>query len=332
MTTLHGEIAVCRHHFVSHGKRRRRCARCGCTKTLWKKKRGPKRHPRRTRRLHPTFRKRRTIRERAESVGLSIDRAKRRHRGDLAALEKKPWSVAIPSGDLILIFDAVWFNVADGGPWTLYNLALRSVEEDRAVFLRPILRPGHESRKQWREVIDLSFPSAVQKRVKALVSDSFKGVESISREMGWRLQRCQFHLLRRVANLCRCRKKNIGWKEGRKEVERLIREAVGTKDEGRCRGIDRRLETLSKDPECTTAIRLLVREFLRRQSEYRSCLLYPELRLPSTTNTIESLNSRIRGMLERSRGIRTPTALRRWVVAYVWFNPTSFCRPKTPQN
>jgi hypothetical protein len=91
-----------------------------------------------------------------------------------------------------------------------------------------------------------------------------------------------------------------------------------------------RLFALGQNQQCPTRLRHIVVQTLRVLHEYRACYRHPELCLPATTNAIENTNGRIRSLLNRSRGYRTPASLIRWIIGFVWFHPTVTCRPKVP--
>jgi hypothetical protein len=135
-----------------------------------------------------------------------------------------------------------------------------------------------------------------------------------------------------MANVLGTRKRTLRWMHGRRRAERTIRELIATRERRRVTILRRRLATLAGDPECPRKIRMIMREMLRRTADLRAYLEYPDLRLPATSNVMESMNSRLRALAGRSRGFTTGIALERWIVAAVSFNPRATCRPKIPQN
>lgn len=272
--------------------------------------------------LARTFRDKLTLTQVARLRKRSMTTVKERQRGALDAALRQPWSAHIPCGRLILVSDGLWFTV-DEERWVAYLCALRSVSGDRAVFLRPILKPGHECEERWREVIEGISPS-VHCRISAWVSDSVRGVEVIAAERGWVLQRCHAHLLRRVADVMGTRKR-LRWLAGRRLAAVRVRDLITASDP---RAARRSLRRLAHDLECPTKVRGVIREALRRRDEYRSYLTHHDLRLPTTTNTVEGMNARIRELAGRSRGFRTQAALERWLIGFVRCNPTAMCRPK----
>lgn len=195
-------------------------------------------------------------------------------------------------------------------------------------FLRPLLRPGHESQKRWQEVIG-EIPLEARERILAVVSDSFSGAGGIARIHGWIFQRCQAHLLLRLETLCGDNKQ-VSWREGRQELKHLAYALMNARSEEKASAIADEFARLGDDPRCPTRLRQIVTETLRYLHEYRACYQHPELRLPATTNALENTNGRIRSVLNRSRGCRTPESLIRWITGFLWFRPIVKCRPKLP--
>lgn len=323
-TNLH-----CAHRrSISHGGRRRKCLACGATWTARPKKRGRKPGKRRLAALAKTFVQRLTLVQQARRSSTNADVFSKRHAASLAALAERPWPHAIPEGRLILVMDAIWFRQGDGRQ-TVYLLGLRKTDDDALHFLRPVLRPGHESRKRWREVID-GIPAEAKRRVSAVVSDSFSGAGGIARTHGWVFQRCQAHLLLRLEALCGDYKRAVSWRAGRQELKRLAYALMNARSRAKASKIADAFARLGDHPHCPRILRYIVGDALRHLHEYRACYLHPELRLPATTNAIENTNGRIRSVLNRSRGCRTPASLIRWITGFLWFNPTVACRPKSP--
>lgn len=292
------------------------------------KKRGPKAAKRRLSNLEKTFVEKLTLVQQSHRSGVNSDALSKRHAQTLATLADRPWPHQVPKGQLILVMDAMWFDASDGKQ-TVYLLGLRSVDDDELHFLRPVLRPGHESQKRWREVME-EIPKEARERICALISDSFAGSGGLAQEHGWVLQRCQAHLLLRLSTLCGDNKRVVSWREGRQEIQRLMHALMNERDERKVFLIADRLSILGQDRQCPMKLRHIITQTLRNLHEYRACYLHPELHLPATTNAVENTNGRIRSLLNRSRGYRTPDALIRWITGFLWFHPTVTCRPKLP--
>lgn len=321
----------CKHVCVHvHDVRRRKCADCNATWTVRPKKRGPKPRKRRAAVVRRTFTHERTLAAHAAVARMGTDAWRKHHAVALRVLTDRPWPHRAPRGDLILVLDALWHAV-DGEEWTTYLFGLRAVDGEDLIFLRPILRPGHEAQEQWRAVIG-TIPKRTRQRICAIITDSFAGVGAIADEEGWVLQRCHFHLLGKLATLCGNRKRRIAWWEERQRTQVLVRRILCDTDERRVSRACRELARLAEDGRCPVRIRRILRSTLRWRHDFRAWYEHPHLRLPATTNAVENMNSRLRSLLQRHRGLRTAGALTRWITAYVWFHPKMKCRPKIPQK
>lgn len=320
---------ACKHtKSIKYGSRRRQCVSCRVTWRARAKKRGPKATKKRLTDLQRTFVEKLTLVQQSRRSGVSSDALSKRHAQTLVLLAERPWPHESPTGSLILVMDAMWFETVQGQQ-TFYLIGLRAVDDDELVFLRPVLRPGHESQKRWREVIQ-EIPLDVRKRICAVVSDSFAGSGGLAKEHGWVFQRCQAHLLLRLSTLCGDNKRVVSWREGRQGIQHLMHALMNTRDQTKATAIADRLHALGQDRQCPIRLRRIVVQTLRTLHEYRACYLHPELRLPATTNALENTNGRIRSLLNRSRGCRTPQSLLQWITGFLWFHPTVACRPKLP--
>ena len=320
---------ACKHtRSIKFGGRRRQCTSCRATWRVRTKKRGPKALKRRTTNLQKTFVEQFTIAQQARRSSVSAKGLAKRHAQSLMSLCKKPWPHKVPQGRLILVMDAIWFH-HENEFHTAYLLGLRAAERDDLHFLRPILRPGHESQKRWREVLS-EIPLKIEKRISAIVSDSFSGAGSIAKEHDWIFQRCQAHLLLRLETICGDNKRRLSFWAGRQELKRLAYALMNTRDEIKAAKIADEFTRLGNHRECPLKLHMIVTETLRYLHEYRACYLHPELRLPATTNALENTNGRIRSLLNRSRGCRTPESLIRWITGFLYFHPMVKCRPKLP--
>lgn len=270
------------------------------------------------------------MRQQAFLSGLNYETTKARHRRILERLTHRAWPAMRLRGPLILVLDGLWFRIA-GERWVVYLMALRSVSGETVCFLRPVVRRESESAQGWHRAM-ATIPACVQRRICALVSDGLRGLRQLAKERGWVYQWCHFHLLGRMANVFGTRKRTVVWIRGRRRAEQDIRELITTPSPQRLTTLRRSLAISSRDPECPKKIRMIIREVLRHMDDLRAYLDHPELRLPATSNVMESLNSRLRELAGRSRGFRTGAALERWITAYVLFHLKGLCRPKIPQN
>lgn len=321
--------SVCKHtKSIKFGGRRRQCVTCKQTWTVRAKKRGVKPRKNRVKDLEKTFVEKLTLVQQARRAHKSANAFSKQHAQTLTGLCDKPWPHTIPDGQLILVMDAIWFTLNEE-PYTVYLTGFRQIHSDTLHFLPPILRPGYESQKQWREVLDI-ISEDVRHRICAVVSDSFSGAGGLAKKYGWIFQRCQAHLLLRLSTLCGDNKLAVSWREGRQEIQRLMHALMNTRDENKVSSLVEQLLTLGAHPQCPQRLRQIVKRTVRTLHEYRACYLHPELRLPATTNAVENTNGRIRSVLNRARGCRTPASLIHWITAFLWFHPTVKCRPKLP--
>lgn len=333
MHTQHRET-LCPHRIIhKHGVRRKRCAQCGKTWMRWKRKRGPKPRKKRRKALENTFQSKFTLVQQALKSHANYAAFTARHRLCLHALHKQSWDIDIlpKRGKLILIIDAKWFSFKRKR-YTVYLLALRPVNKETASFMPPVLCRGDESAADWRKAIDKSIPPQLRKRVCALVSDSFIGVETIAKEQDLQLQRCHFHLYSRFQPLLGRNKTTVSFRLGRQQIYRTVRLFLETTDPKSLYTARDAIRRCGKNNECPVRIRRILRELLRREDEFRTYLFCPELRLPSTTNTMENMNSQLDDLLRRCKGISSPSALLLWIHAFVRFHPTVKCRPKNLHN
>jgi hypothetical protein len=139
------------------------------------------------------------------------------------------------------------------------------------------------------------------------------------------LQLCQFHMLLKLQVRRRGPRRALKGGQIRGEIYNLVRGALECPGEPELM----RLNTLARTSCGTARIRAMVREFLACVEFYRTYRQRPELRLPTTTNTVESMGSRIRDLLRRNRSASTPRSLRAWATAFVRMRPNVLCNGKS---
>lgn len=316
----------CRAKIYKFCNKRRQCSGCKKTWTLWAKKRG--RDP-----LRPHHKL--LYKVVVEKQSLLTPRFNRQHltEGALSArlrrtmerfLERVKPSV-VPPGALILIIDALWF-LFSGKRWTLYLLALRATDQDRAVILEPVLAPGRENFDDWNSAIT-AIPESVRNRTVALVCDGFRGTDRLARNNGWIIQRCHFHLLSQL-HINRGRWKQLPNSKQREGVYLAIRKVLVARH-GKLNRCVKALTALLVKNNCPRRLGMIGREFLRRLDQFRSYQNYPDLRLPNTTNSIESFNRIIRS---RCRHLRTPESLLLRTKVLIRMRKTITCKPKIFQQ
>lgn len=321
MTIKHEKSACCGAVVRRRGGKRRSCASCGRTWRTHPAKRGRKARRAGNAAVRAVFSLGLKVRHTAERSRVTVRCAYARFGKGLAAFASAARAVRLGPGPLIVIVDARWGGFG-GSRWTLHFVAVRRVSSDEATVLDPVLLPGKECADGWRAVL-ASLPDVLRKRAVALVSDGLCGIGRVARENGWVLQRCHFHLVAKLEKR-RSRRRATPGREVREEVCVTVRRALSSPvGEALDRDLGR-LSELAAHASCPRAMRMAVREFLRRVPEYGTFLSRPELRLPNTTCTMESVNAFTES---RGRTLRTPESWWRWAVAAVRSRPMFMCRP-----
>lgn len=316
----------CRAAIYKFGGKRRQCSLCKKTWTMWPKKQG--RSPLRPRRTLL----RKIVAEKQSLIGhhrhwrhLTLGAWSFRLRSTMEKFLKNNGPNATPSGPLILIIDALWFWF-EKKRWTMYLMAVRSVLSDQAVILDPALFLGRENYDEWSKVIN-NLPKQTRNRIKALVCDGFRGTDGIARDNGWVIQRCHFHLLSQL-QVNRGKWKQLSDSPQRERVYQAVRKTLAVKPENLSRCVKSLSRLLVKN-DCPKRLGAIGREFLRRLDQFRACRNYPQLRLPNTTNTIESLNRIIRS---HCKHLRTPKSLNLRAKVLIRMRKTMTCKPKIFQQ
>ncbi len=317
-----GKSPCCDRSVWAFVGRLRQCSGCLRRWRVRAKKRGRPRRRHDSRLIDRVLVRRRSLTELAVERKLTRQALSYRF---LQALERRrrPAVVAL-SGDSILLVDGVWFRFKRR-PWVLYLMATRPLEGQQATFRVPLLLEGPESKTAWLKALD-TIPSADCARIRALVCDSFVGSRSIARDKGWILQLCHFHLIAQFRRRLGYKNLRMPSRRFRHEAYRLIRMALSTADEQKAASIAIHLKLLAKEAIGARRFANLIRQFILRLPEYRAYRLHPELRLPTTTGSVESMGRVIRDLLRRTRSISSPTALERWATSYLEVRPHITCR------
>lgn len=319
MKILHEKSPCCRSGIARFGGRRRQCSQCEQTWRVWKHKPGRKRKRTAAPVLGRTLIDRLSLKKQSRRGVSSFYTIRYRFRSALQLFLDKPARFPLVDESEILLIDALWFRFYRKR-WTLYLAGLRSIKGNEATFLDPVLMAGKESATHWREVLD-GIPSALRGKIIAMVSDGLCGTGTIAKERGWVHQRCHFHLLSKL-NSHRGRYKKMAGKEIREAIYQNIRRALAVCGSSELRLAVSSLEHLLSHPSCTRHLRGMVQEFLKDLLAFRSYLIYPEMNLPSTNNTVESMGGIIRNA---ARSLCTPRSLARWAKAIVRLHPRIKC-------
>lgn len=332
MDTKHAKSPCCRSEVYRFGHRRRQCRTCKRTWSIRQKKRGRPRIRIQSNVLNQILLEKYTLShlaKRRPSVGLANFRY--RFRQALRRFVEQPNVQKLPSGPLILLVDGLFFHFQKL-PWVLYLTALRSCNDKKAVFLDPILLPRKESAVGWQQVLEVAIPSEAMPRICALVVDNLNGMKKIAKHYGWVLQLCHFHLIKKFQIQHRRLRRALKGGVLREDIYQLIQQALETPDGPLLNTSMAQLTQLAKNPSITYRIQAMLREFLSSITYYRSYLTHPQLNLPSTTNTIESMGCIIRDLLRRNHSASNPQALLRWATALIRLRKQLNCNGKHHQQ
>lgn len=320
----HTKSPCCQAPIRRFGNRRRQCSSCLKTWRIHKHRRGRKSTRIQTPLLKALFETRSSVRQLAyRHLRLGPSRIIYRIRKQLRCLAIKPWTITIPPGPLILIVDGFWYCFRRRY-WVVYFCAVKPVRSNYAWILRPRVYAGKERYDAWNMVISQLPPNMAQ-RIKAFVSDGFRGSSRIVRQYGWIHQRCHFHLLAQLYRRQGIRKKTLRQRAKRKLITGLIRRCLTATKPRSVSYYHRRLHHEANLPLCPLRIRQIVREFLRQSDAFRAYLLHPELKLPTTTSCLESYGKELRRYTKK---LNTPISLALWSEAYVHYHPKVVCNGK----
>lgn len=290
MNTQHAKSPCCRETVYRFGSRRRQCRACGKTWRIRRKKTGRK--PKRSsshlpQRILADYDR---ITSWAKVNHLSKSTASERLNSALRRflLRKK----RLPLGPYALLGDGLYFKFKRMD-WVMYIMAVKPVRSHRAYFLDPVLLQGKESCERWRQAL-ATIPPDIERRTKAFVSDGFRGSKLAAKEHGWIHQRCHFHLLMALIRRHGRRSYRVKGAGIREKLLGVVRVLLTTTDTVMKRKHILKAQRLLSHPLCPPWIRKQTVEFLRTLDDFRAYLVYPELNLPATTNTIESAGKIIR--------------------------------------
>lgn len=321
MYIRHEKSTCCRAKIYKFGNKRRQCSLCKKTWRVWPKKRGAKRsRPRQSLLKKVLVEKQSLFSAKLNRVSLTEAARSIRLRRSMEKFLESTSPNRAPSGKLILLIDALWFHFKKKR-WAMYVRALRPVNGDRAIFLDPVLREGRENHEDWSQIVD-EIPSRAKSRIVAMASDGFRGSSRIAKSHAWILQRCHFHLFSQLqAN--RGQWKKLPDSKLREQICHTMRKILTTKTH--LLEYLNELSELLKCKNCPRRLHAIGLELIRHHPEFRSYLTFPELNLPNTTNSVESMNKIIRS---RCRHLRTPESLILRSTCLIRIRKSIVCKPK----
>jgi len=320
MKILQEKSDCCAAAIIRYGGKRRQCTHCRKTWRVHVSKRGRKQKRKQWHYLRNVFRHGMRIKQLSLHSLLSYATIYKRFAKNLEAAICKKRVVRVIGKKLILLIDAEWQYFSDD-LWTLYFLSVKAVGSESVTIFDPILRCGKENASVWNELIE-QLPTGIKKRIIAMVSDGIRGIESIAADRSWVLQRCHFHLLGHLQKM-RGKRTSTPGRVIREKIYNSVAQALKETDHRRLEALCKRLSVLVQHSKCPRAMRMAVNEFLRRIDEFRNYLRYPKMKLPTTINVMESINSFVR---KKSLTTRTPQSWRKWAIACVRFKSKFTCK------
>lgn len=312
------------------GKRRRRCGRCKVTWSMWKRRRGRKRKRTRTALIHQYVQREMpplsiAAQQRAQSED-QLQRALKQSVDHFLLLT--PWPAIDTRVPLIAVADAVMVHV-EKRIYTFYLVLIRSVDGDHAVITKPYIQEGKESWHGWHHTFH-ALPQEVHRSIVALVCDGHRGLYSVARRNKWHIQFCIFHILAKIQG------RRSRWAYSRHQGEgvqlyQLLKTVLTNTAE---REVSRALAELAEVRAKTQSSQLkrYLSGFEKSYRLYRTYLIHPELHLPRTSNSAETLIRMIRTLLSRAHGFRTKNSLIHWIEALLKSRKTITCNGFRQQN
>lgn len=325
MKKKHEKSPCCGEKIRRFGNRRRQCSGCGKTWSVWKRKLG-RRRLRISPKLAHSFVLGQLLPIRSKRSGQPQTRNQKSYR--LSLSRKKcakfcSWPI-VPSGvSLIMIADALVKYV--GKQWhTWYIMLVRPVDEDFAYAIPSYHEKGTETVGGWQRAFE-SIPSSVANRAKALICDGHRGLIFESRRRRLIMQRCHFHLISRIQS------RRSKWKTSRHQTEGqkiydLARQILTEPDDSVLQPLINDLEehswtTRSKDlQKCLSG-------FVHYHQDFRSYLKYPELKLPTTSNSAEAMIGLIENVCRKARGFTSVKTTNEWIESVLKTRKTIKCAP-----
>lgn len=237
--------------------------------------------------------------------------------------ERCPWPPVPGKGPLIAIADAM-VKYVERAWHTWYFILVRNPKADEAVVLPPFHRKGTETTNGWQEAFAAVDP-AILSRIQALVSDGHCGLVYEARWRGWLLQRCHFHLIAAIQARRSRLKTSRHYAEGQR-LHELVKRVLSEPDEAIVPSLINALEETGWHTP-SRKLRGVLLGFANHYREFRTYLSRPELRLPITSNTAETLIGIVEEVLSRARGFKRVPVLNEWILCICKTRKAVRCRP-----
>ena len=323
MKTKHLKSPCCQEKIQHFGGKRRKCSKCGKTWTIRPKKRGPKMIRRFKNPVTEILLRGATLTAWAKRHGITIATASEQLHRHLSKFNAIPVKSIMPECSCILLADGLWFTFKKQD-WVLFLMALKPISENKAYFLDPVLLPGGESYENWTSAL-ATIPQKFKRHIKAFVSDGFRTSRTITLKQGLIHQRCHFHLIAYLQVRRGHRKKKIKGKSVRESIFQTVIKLLKDESEVKIKSLSNYLRQLAKRSDCPKSMQMTVAELLRSLPEFKAYLKYPDLHLPTTTGSVETMCKLVR---KRTKTLRSVKSLKLWATAVVRLKSPITCNGK----
>jgi hypothetical protein len=331
MSIKHLKSPCCDAPSIKYGDRRKQCTRCKKTWRTRKQKRGRLSHRSLKKFAYNLFDTKSTVKQRARIAHLSERQYQYRMIGSLNQLSNTDtYSDINPKQDFILLIDGVWVH-CEKKRAVIYLSILRPINSSVGYLLPPVVAFGAESNKKWQCILD-SIPSEILGQIKGLVCDGVSGMTEAGQRRGWVVQRCQFHFIKTIERFRGKKNRFITEKDFREDLYQKMRRALVLPEGKEVDDLFLQIADMANEDRCPKWVKLFVAELLRYRQQFRAYILHPDLCLPATNNSSESLAAIIRTRLYLARGFRTMTSLRRWICGLVANKKHIVCNPARQPN
>lgn len=331
MSIKHLKSPCCDASSIKYGDRRKQCTKCKKTWRIRKQKRGRPSHRFLKSFADNLFDTKSTVKQRAHIAHLSERQYQYRMIGSLNQLSNiDTYSAINPKQDFILLIDGVWVH-CEKKRAVIYLSILRPINSSIGYLLPPVVAFGAESNKKWQCILD-SIPPEILGQIKGLVCDGVSGMTEAGQRRGWVVQRCQFHFIKTIERFRGKKNRFITEKDFREDLYQKMRRALVLPEGKEADDLFLQIADMASEDRCPKWVRLFVAELLRYRQQFRAYILHPDLCLPATNNSSESLAAIIRTRLYLARGFRTMASLRRWIQGLIANKKHIVCNPARQPN
>lgn len=315
MKKLHAKSSCCNTRIINYGCRRRQCTNCRKTWRIREKRRGRKCTRGQIKLIRDFFN---------HAIGSSLARSQLKNKG-ARSLQRQlvrsrnllcrvsKWPTLPNDYPLILVADAM-VKCFRGKWYTTYFMLIRSPSDQYAVILPPIMLPGLEGQYEWQYTIN-TLPKVILANIKVLVCDGHRGLVNYAINRHWLIQRCHFHILSAIQGR-RSRWARSRHRQEGKLVHSLTKEVLKSPVNRNFIKTLLKLENIALTTDSPELKRVLL-GFIHYSKDYRTYLYYPELNLPRTSNSAESLIGCVESLLFRMRGVSDLKSLEKWIEAFI---------------